>query len=152
MKLTLPLDLPENHQAENIAVACFDWRMAEQFLLFFKIYLRMANYFKLDFPGSAKLINENPNYIIPAFFSTPIEKCGARRIVILDHEDCLAWGGSESFENPEMEKAFHFGQLINARDNLNAVYPMEKLDIKLYYAQFIRDRRGKLLLDFVQVR
>ncbi len=152
MQLKLPIDLPKDHKNDIIAVGCFDWRMRSRFMLFFEIYLRTTAFFPLDFPGGSKLINEYPEFIIPTFFSTPIEKCGSKRIVILDHEDCLAWGGFSAFENREIEKEFHYNQLRMAKEKLIAAYPKEKLDIKLFYAQIIKDKRGKSLLEFLRVR
>lgn len=152
MELKLPIDLPESHHTDIIAVACFDWRMRRQFMNFFEIYLCYMDFFPLNFPGGAKLINKYPEFIIPEFFSTPIEKCGSRRIVILDHEDCLAWGGSLAFENKKVEMEMHFEQLRGAREKLHKAYPNEKLDIKLFYAQLIENKRKSSLLDFIRVK
>jgi hypothetical protein len=153
MNLTLPIDLPENHYNESVSVAvgCFDGRMRRQFMMFFEIYLRNGAFFPLNFPGGSKLINDRPD-LIPIFFSTPIEKCGARRIIILDHEECLAWGGSCIFKDEAEEERIHSEQLRMAKECLIEAYPRKGLDIKLFYAKIIEDKRRKSLLNFIRVR
>lgn len=150
MNLTLPINLQEGHNIEAVAVGCFDGRMRRQFMMFFEIYLCTDNFFPLDFPGGSKIINEHPDFVIPTFFSTPVEKCGSKRIVILDHEDCLAWGGSSAFSNKDAEKDFHVKQLHEAKENIHRVYP--EIDIKLFYAQFAKNKREQLLLHFKRVK
>lgn len=148
--IQLPIDLPENHHGADVAVGCFDQRMGAKFVLFFDIYLRRNDYFRLNFPGGAKLINEFPE-IVPLFFDTAIKVCGARKIVILDHEDCIAWGGSNAFKSKKEERALHANQLLSAGEYLKSIYHEYNLQIKLFYAEFSESRKGKML-DFTRVR
>ena len=148
--IQLPIDLPSDHKGSDIAVGCFDQRMGEKFVLFFEIYLRSRNFFRLNFPGGAKLINERPD-IVPTFFDTAIRDLGARRIVILDHEDCLAWGGSCAFLNREAERELHLKQLLLAEKVLRNIYHDYDLQIKLFYAEFSENRKKQKMLDFLQV-
>ncbi|MFH1611339.1 MAG: hypothetical protein ABIA83_01930, partial [Patescibacteria group bacterium] len=44
-------------------------------------------------------------------------------LMLMNHTDCGAYGGSDKFETKEEEKEFHIGELRKAKEKLSKKYP-----------------------------
>lgn len=81
--------------------------------------------------GSKSIIDENSRKVVYGALDIAIEKHGVNRVVIVDHIDCGAYGGSGQFEDEEEEENFHLEKLKEAKDILQSDY--KDLEIVLVY-------------------
>ncbi len=65
---------------------------------------------------------------------TSVRLHGTKRIVLMLHRDCGAYGGSKSFENADGEVTSHAERLVAAKKFLNNEVPGVPVDI--YFADF----------------
>jgi len=99
-------------------------------------------------PGSAKAINEclGENDLAFQCIGVPCELHHAKKIVIVNHEDCGAYGGSAKFESSEEEQKFHEEELEKAKAKLVDKYP-EKEYI-LVYARLADEKEN---IEFLKI-
>lgn len=55
----------------------------------------------------------------------------AKRVILINHQDCGAYGGSEAFESAEAEKAKHEEDLKRSKELVLTKFPDVK--VELYY-------------------
>jgi hypothetical protein len=70
---------------------------------------------------------------------------GIRHLILMNHLDCGAYGGSKAFASPEEERAKHVADLGRSRDILKQKYP--ELEIKLVIAKL--DEAGGVAFEHV---
>jgi len=122
------------HSCEAVVLACIDFRFWKETVEFIEGELGIKNYDFPSLPGSAKAINEclSDNDLAFKCIGVPCELHHAKKIVIVNHEDCGAYGGSEKFNgDSEVEQEFHEVELRKAKDKLIDKYP-EKEYILVY--------------------
>lgn len=81
--------------------------------------------------GSKSVIDEESRQVVFGAIDIAVEKHDIKRIVITDHVDCGAYGGSSKFENEAAEEEFHIEKLHAASEIIKRAYP--KLEIVLIY-------------------
>ena len=89
-------------------------------------------------PGAAKAINDCQGEAdVPmACVGVPCDLHHAARIVIVNHQDCGAYGGSKQFNgDDDAEQKFHEQQLRKAKEKVLAQYPGK--EIILAYAKLV---------------
>lgn len=83
-------------------------------------------------PGAARaLLDPVSRPVVLEALETAIAALEANRLVIANHVDCRAYGGSERLGSPAAEAAFHVEQLQLARQVVNEAYP--RLEVVLLY-------------------
>lgn len=92
--------------------------------------------FEYDSPGggcggSKSLIDEPARSIVLQALDLAVSLHGVKRLVIVDHVDCGAWGGSERFDDADAERHFHAERLREAREIVAEAQP--DLEIVLFY-------------------
>lgn len=130
------------HHCDAVVLTCIDFRFWRETLEFVESKLGLKTFDFPSLPGSAKAINECLGEGDLAFkcISVPCELHHAKKIVIVNHEDCGAYGGSGKFEMPEDEQKFHEEELQKAKAKLIDKYP-EKEYI-LVYAKLSDDKEN----------
>lgn len=119
-----PFDFKDVHACEAAVLSCIDFRFRKQTMKFVNEYLGLIAYDILKFPGSAKVINERiDNEVVFEIVSLPFKLHHAKKIVIINHEDCGAYGGSGKFSNKEAEQKFHEEELRKAKGIINDKFP-----------------------------
>ena len=89
-------------------------------------------------PGAAKAINECQNDVdVPMkCIGVPCDLHNAQKIVIVNHADCGAYGGSSQFNgDAEAEQKFHEKELRKAKVKISSKYPNK--EIILAYAKLM---------------
>jgi hypothetical protein len=83
-------------------------------------------------PGGAKaLLDPASQTVVMEALAFTVTRLQAHRLVIADHRDCRACGGSERWADAPAELAFHTEQLREARAVVQAEFP--RLEIVLVY-------------------
>lgn len=130
----------ESCKCENVVVRCMDYRFHAQLPALLSAHFGVER-FEYDSPGvgaggSLSLIDERSRALVLEAVQRAVALHGVKRLIIVDHIDCGAWGGSERFDNPEEEQHFHAARLREAREIASDACP--ELEIVLFY----QDREG----------
>jgi carbonic anhydrase len=136
------------HSCEAVVLSCIDFRFWKETVEFVENELGIKSFDFPSLPGAAKAVNESMEGDVSAqCISVPIELHHAQKIVIINHEDCGAYGGSGKFgEDRNEEQNFHAEELRKAKEKLLLKYP-EK-EIVLIYAKLSDERDN---IEFVLV-
>jgi carbonic anhydrase len=119
---------PEHYHADACIVWCFD----DRFYKVLKGYGKEKGAKHIDLvkvAGGAKALAVSPSEPSPERdfllnqIKTSIRLHGAKRIILMTHRDCGAYGGSKAFADSDAERAAHEAQLAAARDFVAAELP-----------------------------
>lgn len=125
------------HSCEAIVLCCIDFRFWRETLEFVEKELGLKSFDYSSFPGAAKAINEGSNLALECV-KVPCDLHHVKKIVIINHSDCGAYGGSAKFDNnAEAEQKFHEEEIRKAKDKILEIYP-EK-EVILVYAKLVDD-------------
>ena len=84
-------------------------------------------------PGGVKLINESEcDGIAGGCVQIPCELHHVKKIIIVNHKDCGAYGGSKNFESLEKEDKYHISELKKAKEIISNKYPDKEI-VMLYH-------------------
>lgn len=129
------------HSCETVVLCCIDFRFWKETVEFAEKELNLKSFDFPSLPGSAKAINEENNEVAFGCISVPVELHHVQKIVIVNHEDCGAYGGSKKFEgDKEAEQKFHEEELKKAKEKILAKY-LDK-EVVLIYAKLIDDNEN----------
>lgn len=137
------------HHCEAVVLSCIDFRFWKETVEFVENELGIKNFDFPSLPGSAKSINEsNDERFVFGCISVPVELHHAEKIVIINHQDCGAYGGSAKFGGDnEAEQKFHEEELKKAKEKILAKYPEKK--IVLVYARLVNDNEN---IEFIMIK
>jgi hypothetical protein len=101
-----------------------------------ELYSEEGGFGDFDSPGPAggaskAIVDESSRPVVFAAIDIACDKHQIKRVLIVDHIDCGAYGGSSRFQNEDEEAKFHLGELRKAREILGEKYP--DLAITLLY-------------------
>ena len=137
------------HSCEAVVLACIDFRFWKETIKFVEEELEIESYDLPKIPGAAKAINEcqNEGDVPMKCIGVPCDLHHVARIVIVNHADCGAYGGSAEFKGDlEAEQRFHESELKKAKEKIIAKYP-EK-EVILAFAKLVD---GGESIEFVRV-
>jgi len=136
------------HKCEAVVLSCIDFRFWKETVEFVENELNIKTFDFPSLPGSAKAINEsNDETFVFGCISVPVELHRAEKIVIINHQDCGAYGGSAKWNGDEKaEQEFHENELKKAKDKILAKYPDK--EIVLIYAKLVDDKEN---IEFVPI-
>ncbi len=128
------------HSCEAVVLACIDFRFWKETAKFVEEELGVKAYDFPKLPGAAKAINEclidNDSDLAAQCVSVPCNLHHIQKIVVVNHADCGAYGGSAKFNNDsEAEQRFHEGELRKAKEKILKYYPGK--EIILAYAKLV---------------
>ena len=138
------------HNCDAVVLACIDFRFWKETMKFAEEELGIKTYDFPKMPGSAKAINECQNEVdVPMkCIGVPCDLHHAQKIVIVNHTDCGAYGGSKEFKgDSEAEQKFHEGELQKAKEKILKYYPGK--EVILAYAKLVDEGEN---IDFVIVK
>ena len=111
------------HFCEAVVLSCIDFRFWKETLEFVEKELGLTSFDFPSLPGAAKAINEG-NELAMSCISVPCDLHHASKIVIVNHSDCGAYGGSSKFDgDSEAEQKFHEEELQKAKNIILEKYP-----------------------------
>jgi len=126
------------HSCEAVVLACIDFRFWKETMKFVEEDLGIKSYDFPKLPGAAKAINEcmidNDSDLAAQCVGVPCDLHHIQKIIIVNHADCGAYGGSARFDgDAEAEQKFHESELKKAKEKIFARYPDK--EIILAYAK-----------------
>ena len=121
------------HSLQAIVVTCIDDRIRKPMENFLENELNLyAVGIKTDLGGVKKLFEEGP--IREWIFENLAEVFkvnNVNRVILINHQDCTAYGGSEAFKTPEEEINAHEIQLRHAVSGIHAKFPDKQVEAYL---------------------
>jgi len=148
--MKLPFKYKDIHHCQAVVLTCIDFRFWRQTLKFVEKELRIKSFDFPSLPGSAKAINDcrDDKDLAMSCISVPCDLHQARTLVIVNHQDCGAYGGSKNFNGDNRaEQMFHQAELIRAKKKIASLYP--DLQIILVYAKL--DEKNESV-EFIKVQ
>ncbi|MDD5489884.1 MAG: hypothetical protein PHP25_04375 [Candidatus Moranbacteria bacterium] len=134
--MKLPFSYKNIHSCEAVVLACIDFRFWKETMKFVEEELGINTYDFPKMPGAAKAINDcqSETDVPLQCIGVPCDLHHAQKIVIINHADCGAYGGSAEFNGDlEAEQKFHEGELKKAKEKILTQYPGK--EIILAYAK-----------------
>ena len=136
--MKIPFSYKNIHFCEAVVLACIDFRFWRETIKFVEDELGIASYDFPQMPGASKAINDCQGETDVPFQCVGVS-CNlhhAARVVIVNHADCGAYGGSKEFSgDDEAEQKFHEVQLKSAREKILKYYPGK--EVILAYAKLV---------------
>ncbi len=125
------------HSCEAVVLSCIDFRFWKETMEFVENELNIKSFDFPSLPGAAKMINESVDGdAADQCIDVPVRLHHVQKIIIVNHEDCGAYGGSAKFgKDREEEQEFHTRELNKAKKKLSLKYPDK--EIILVYAKLI---------------
>lgn len=121
---------------DNLALMCIDFRMHRK-VCDALTYGGYRDFDLLALPGGSQaLIDEDSRPTVLAAIEKAIALHKTKRLIIANHVDCGAYGGSGRFADPNEETAMHEDALRQAAEIAKSRFP--ELEVVLVYAG--RDR------------
>ncbi len=135
MRQVLSFESPREHYtADACIVWCFDDRFSALLAAFSKSF---KNVDLVKVAGGAKALaggaSPERDFVLDQVQAS-IRLHHTKRIILVVHRDCGAYGGAKSFENPDAEKIHHMDQLAAAEEFLKKKIP--DASIGSYFADF----------------
>ncbi|HPN96777.1 MAG TPA: hypothetical protein PLK35_03345 [Candidatus Moranbacteria bacterium] len=138
------------HSCEAVVLTCIDFRFWRETLEFVEKELGIKTFDFPSLPGSAKAINEclNDTDLAMQCINVPCDLHHAKKIVIVNHEDCGAYGGSAKFSgDAKAEINFHENELKKAKEKIMEKYPDK--EVILAYAKLSEDKKN---IEFLTIK
>jgi len=144
--MKLPFKFKNIHSCEAVILTCIDFRFWRETVKFIEEELDIKFFDFPSLPGAAKVINTGVTKAIKNFLSGDdlVMQCvsvrrdlhHAKKLVIVNHQDCGAYGGSKVFNGDESaEQKFHEEELKKAKVKVLKKYP--DLEVILVYAKLV---------------
>lgn len=141
----LPFRYPDTHRCDTLLVMCMDFRFRKKTIRFVQEHLEIQAFDQLAVPGSVKTILEKRGTVKEAMeVSAHLHEID--RFILVNHQDCGAYGGSKNFDDADAEQKFHETELRAARDRIRGYYPDKT--VMLFYARLIN---GKKDIEFIPI-
>lgn len=137
------------HSCEAVVLTCVDFRFWKETLEFIDKEAGIKCFDFPSLPGSAKAINDclDDDETSMKCITVPCDLHHVKKIIIVNHADCGAYGGSAKFNGDiEAEQEFHEQELRKAREKLQAKYPDR--EIILFYAKLDAEQKN---IEFISV-
>ena len=119
-------------ECENLVLTCFDFR----FRKLVSDMLPSAGFREFDLislPGASKaLMDEDGRETVLRAVRLAIDLHKIKRVIIIDHEDCAACGGSGAFADSDEEEEFHADSLRRAAEILRKEF--DGIAVVTFYA------------------
>ncbi|MEI6596673.1 MAG: carbonic anhydrase [bacterium] len=133
--MKLPFKFKDVHSCEAVILTCIDFRFWRETLEYIEKELGIKSFDFPSLPGAAKAINEAvDDDIAMQCISVPCDLHHVKKVVIVNHQDCGAYGGSKVFNGDELaEQKFHEEELKKAKAKVLKKYP--GLEVILAYAK-----------------
>jgi hypothetical protein len=138
MQKVLHLDAPtEHYQSDGAVVWCYDQRFELTLRKFIKRRgLEHPDHIRVA--GGAKCLATPEPELERQFVLDQVRKSirlhATRRVLLMVHADCGAYGGKLAFANPEDERRHHLGELERAAACLTDNLP--GIAVECYFADF----------------
>jgi carbonic anhydrase len=135
MKKTISFQSPAEHYT---ATSCIVWCFDDRFTGLLEAFSRgLKNFDLVKVAGGAKVLAGDPSSdrdFVLSQIKTSIRLHGTKRVVLMLHRDCGAYGGSKSFVDAEAEKNYYVAQLAAAKQFVASEIP--DIQVEICFADF----------------
>jgi carbonic anhydrase len=138
-----PFKFKDVHTCDAAVLCCIDFRFWRETLEFVEKEMGIKTFDFPSLPGAAKAINEcvNDADLAMQCIGVPCNLHYAKKIVVVNHEDCGAYGGSAKFNgDQDAEQKFHEEELRKAKGIINEKFPEQ--EVVLVYARLADDKEN----------
>lgn len=123
------------HNCKNLIIHCIDFRLVSSF----NEYLERKNLVDdcdiLSIAGGVKNLlspkRESDKDFLLEQIGVSVNLHKIERIILSNHTDCGAYGGSAKFDSLEEECKFHIKEMEEVRRIILGIYPALKIDLLL---------------------
>lgn len=137
MGYIVPNDLLTEHECPLAVIKCVDFRFRESDQEFVEKHLGYKNFDLYAWPGSAKDVLKNNGFkmsFVEKMVAVSKNLHHVKKLLLLWHWDCGAYGGSSNFASAQEEEAAYQKDLRTVRDMLTPDLPTD-LEIVLAYSK-----------------
>lgn len=129
------------HECEAVVFPCMDFRFPKDLYRYLEEELKLSTDWPALAGGVKNLVDEGPaREIVLNNFRISKKFHKSRKIVLINHIDCAAYGGSKAFKSREEEIEFHKDQLYRAKNLIKAEKDLVDMEIILL---FVNEKSGK---------
>lgn len=127
----------KEHYCEAVVLACMDFRFWAETAQFVEEVLGIWPFDFPKIPGGTKELGVE--FLAARCIQVAVDLHQAKKVVLVHHEDCGAYGGSNEFAgDSKAEQQFHEDELWKAKEALSVSYP--HLEVFLVYIRLTEDR------------
>ncbi|MFW5884803.1 MAG: carbonic anhydrase [Patescibacteria group bacterium] len=143
-----PFHHKDVHKCEAVVLCCIDFRFWRETMNFVESYFKIKSYDFPKLPGSAKAIIESKGEdLASSCVEVPCNLHKVDKIILVNHEDCGAYGGSKPFQgDKEAEQEFHEKELARAFRVIKSQHPDKEI-----HTIYARLNRQNTEIEFVKV-
>jgi len=123
------------HTAQALIVQCIDYRFQSALRRFLLSQGLKDKYDLASLAGSAKDLSGKDKSFILKQIEISVRLHGIKKVYLIHHLDCGAYGGSKAFKDLKTEIGCHKFDLLQAKKIINKKFPY--LKVKLAFAYFI---------------
>ena len=117
----------DTHACEAVVICCIDFRFWKETVKFVEEGLGIKDFDLNSVPGSVKSINEEIDLAFQGV-DVPCRLHHVKKIVLVNHFDCGAYGGSKQFAGGESEEeVFHRQEILSAKNRLAEMFPDQEI-------------------------
>lgn len=118
-----PFKFKGAHHCEGVALTCVDFRFWKAAIEFVENGLGIKDFDFPSIPGATKAINENADLALNCI-AIPCDLHQAKKVVLIHHQDCGAYGGLKNFGgDKKAEQDHHEKELRKAKVKILEKYP-----------------------------
>ena len=130
----------KTHHCEAAVIACMDFRFHRATVGFIENELGIIDYDLITEAGGVKGLAEDEKVIldeIKKHLDISLNLHHSKHIILVNHEDCGAYGGSKRWGDLKAEKKYHDDDLKKAVKVLQKLYPEQHITaIYAYFNEF----------------
>ncbi|MDR3558988.1 MAG: hypothetical protein P4L62_01685 [Candidatus Pacebacteria bacterium] len=137
------------HACDAVVLTCIDFRFWKETVEFIEKELGIKSFDFPSLPGAAKAINDClvDTDVAMQCIGVPCNLHHAKKIVIVNHQDCGAYGGSGKFNGDDAEEQkFHESELAKAKEKIATKF--SEKEFVLIYAKLTDDKEN---IEFLTV-
>lgn len=120
-----------SHTCTHAIVHCMDFRLNPSIQDFLEAHDLVNTTDIISLAGGVKNINDNENGCAEQQIELSVKLHAISTLMLMNHTDCGAYGGSDKFETKDEEKEFHITELRKAKEKLAKIYPQLEIVIML---------------------
>ncbi|MBI4101682.1 MAG: hypothetical protein HY443_01820 [Candidatus Nealsonbacteria bacterium] len=112
-----------SHNETVLMLRCMDKRLLEKVVEYLRAKGLLGHCYDPAPAGAVKDLVEDENASTWKHIAIAVEKGGVKQVILCNHTDCAAYGGSSRFSHISLERNFHIEEMRKAKDLILAKYP-----------------------------
>lgn len=122
------------HTCSTVLIKCMDFRLTRDVYSWLEEKQLVNDCDIISVAGATKDLVENPQGYVFSLIKLAIQLHQVKKIILMHHMDCGAYGGNAAFQNKAEEIAKHEAEVNKAREIIVSQYP--KIEIESYFVSF----------------